>query len=347
MFIETPISTRPTFRAAPDDEVDAQIRLLCRHHRMQGELRPHLLRYLVRIQREGRYAGQPRPIGKQILTEFYEYAINEFRIKRPRDPDVTGKKLVGELSNALDDYYDSGPGVNDRIIVRISGGRGFGYEPSVEIRAETRAETVTVRSSGTDVVSVTPEWDQARFDELIRRVERNSDEESDLWIVTTFFINYDAFRKTITECLTRTGGGLRIRIIVMNPANHALITAKFRIRADKWKPEKVVPALQEQIEWLVGLRQPAGRRTGTVEVKVSDLVPSGMVAHTRLWGIIGVMPATEPYLNGPMIEVSDPESAVWRQIDEDWQARWQDAAQPQPGLHYGVGGMTNAAAAGS
>ena len=125
-------------REASHEEVDAQIGVLCKHPLLQGDLRPHLLRFLVRIKREGRYDGHPRPIGKQILAEFYEHAVNEFRIARPKDPDLTGKKLVADLAGALEKYYDShrGPGAGDRIVIRIAAGRGPGYEPSIEARPE-------------------------------------------------------------------------------------------------------------------------------------------------------------------------------------------------------------------
>jgi len=122
--------------------IEAQVEKLCRHELLQGEKRGELLKYLVRIQREGRYEHpysdqKPSPTGKRILFEFYKHwARNNGERDQwptPEDSEEAGKKLIGELAEALDRYYKF---VDDTLIVRISRGRGEGYEPDYSWRAE-------------------------------------------------------------------------------------------------------------------------------------------------------------------------------------------------------------------
>jgi len=141
-FQMPPPGNRP--RKPGKSAVDAQIAKLSRHELFQGEKRADLLNFLVRIQREGRYEHpfnehKPAATGKRILFEFYkEWARDNGERdewQTPDDSEERGKKLIGELAKALEEYYEKNKG--DAVIVRIKRGRGEGYEPEITWRPES------------------------------------------------------------------------------------------------------------------------------------------------------------------------------------------------------------------
>ena len=117
-------------------QTDAQVEKLCTHELLEGEKRGDLLRYLVQAQREGRYEkpvgpDSPKPTGKQILLEFYKWWNRKNGEKPPENlnaAEESGKRLVGELADALEEYYAS---VDDPLIIKIQRGRRDGYEPEI------------------------------------------------------------------------------------------------------------------------------------------------------------------------------------------------------------------------
>jgi len=134
----------PTTSVLPtNEEIDAQIDLLCDHPSMEGEKRGELLRFLIRIEREQRYVPpfhdrRLPPTGKQIMFEFYE----KWNLDRGRklegdadDTEVEGRRLVGELASVLEKYFQA---TTDRVVVEIGRGRNNGYRPLVAFRGDLR-----------------------------------------------------------------------------------------------------------------------------------------------------------------------------------------------------------------
>ena len=114
---------------------------------------------------------------------------------------------------------------------------------------------------------------------------------------------------------------MRIKILFLNPTNSQLIHAgRFGLRVDAYTPDRAMVDLRNQIGWLKALPNEARMENpeckGTLQVHVSDIMPSGFVVHTRTWAVIGLMPARESYVEGPLIEVhpdssTGPGEAFW------------------------------------
>jgi hypothetical protein len=125
---------------------------------------------------------------------------------------------------------------------------------------------------------------------------------------------------------------VRIKILMLNPENEALVKARHSLRKDK-SMERALRELKEQIEEIEKLAHayPAsGERGGTVELGLSDMMPCGFVVHTKHAALLGIFPAHDSYVAGPMLEIrSDTET--WRTLYTDWKERWQDAKQTSRG----------------
>ena len=118
------------------EEILAQADHVCSH--LEGDLRPHLLRFLVTKKLEGRFNppfsnDRPQPTGRMIVFEFYvERARIEGRVppKLPDYEDDKGKRLIRGLIDAVSAYYGAdGPEDKGSILIQIPGGRGRAYEP--------------------------------------------------------------------------------------------------------------------------------------------------------------------------------------------------------------------------
>jgi hypothetical protein len=106
---------------------------------LEGELRPHLLRFLVTKKLEGRFdppfpKDEGQPTGRTIIFEFY---VDRARIEGLRPPELAtyddgrGKRLISGLIDAIDEFYNSARGPKDKgpILIGIPSGRGKAYEP--------------------------------------------------------------------------------------------------------------------------------------------------------------------------------------------------------------------------
>jgi hypothetical protein len=132
-------------------EIDDQVQKLCADEQVRGEKRGDLLQYLVRIQREGRYAApftldKPRPTGQRILFEFYRYRAQEDGEQYiPQHEDETihkGKKLTKELVHALVKHYKKS---KDRVVIKIRTSRGFACAPEFKYKPRSTAKIAPAR----------------------------------------------------------------------------------------------------------------------------------------------------------------------------------------------------------
>lgn len=166
--------------------------------------------------------------------------------------------------------------------------------------------------------------------ELLGKVERGTHkEEEDLRIVTTGF-NSGVSELDLEGLLRRN---VRVRIVMMNPQNGALIDARYSLRKDRTK-ERAVRELNEQIMEIQKLASQfppvvSPEPKGTLELKLSDTMPCGFLVHSKNWALLGMFLAHDSYVAGPMLQIrSDTE--LWKKLRLDWDARWATAKLPAP-----------------
>lgn len=176
------------------------------------------------------------------------------------------------------------------------------------------------------------EWDQRVFFEVIREVETDEpgeEREGDLKIVTSLF--HDVMDLRLHKLLLR---GHHIKILMMDPENRSLIQARYsRHRKDfgRSPAERALRNLTRQIVQLTTQLPQAARDerpecTGTIEVRLSNIMPCGFLVLTRRRALLGAMLAHRSYIEGgPMTEISRDNSTLWELLNGDWQARWEDA----------------------
>lgn len=71
------------------------------------------------------------------------------------------------------------------------------------------------------------------------------------------------------------------KILLMNPENDALIRSRFEVRKDGNAPDEARRKLKEQIRILTGLLGKLKDCIGSMDVKVSDLMPRGCVMQSK------------------------------------------------------------------
>jgi len=171
------------------------------------------------------------------------------------------------------------------------------------------------------------EWNKLRFHELMGELKRGPEEGEDLRIVTTGIsptLDILDFRGLLRK-------GLRIKILFLNPANKDLCEARYGLRTDK-TPERCTRELQDQIGDIhaIARQYASGDRTkneGSLEYGLSDAMPCGFVIHTTRWALLGIFLAHTSYSDGPMFEIRS-ETVAWKQLHDDWKARWEAARKP-------------------
>jgi DNA-binding winged helix-turn-helix (wHTH) protein len=208
------------------------------------------------------------------------------------------------LRKALDDD------ASDPKFIETVRGRGFRF--LVEIREEVLdpdAEGASVR--------IHEKWDHERFLRFLNETRRGDgpDEEGDLRILSTAFSS--GVPDVFTDLLEKN---VRIKILF---TNEALMRARNKVRK-KFPPEKALKTLREQLHTLETMKEDSSR--GTLEVRETDVMPCGFVAHGAHGALLGVFLATESYVRGPMIE-ADPDSKLWEILRTDWHELWTDAGR--------------------
>ena len=115
---------------------------------MQGDLRLSALRWLIEFKLSDGYDRKKNgtlSAKKDIFPAFYKDVKNfDASLVQGKPEDVQdalegrGKKLFGDLADALDAYY-GGPGASDPIKIELKRGHGGLYEPLIERRATARS----------------------------------------------------------------------------------------------------------------------------------------------------------------------------------------------------------------
>ena len=168
-------------------------------------------------------------------------------------------------------------------------------------------------------------WSRPRFYELLESARRGpEDEREDLRIVTTGF-NQGVSELDLNGLLRRH---VRVKILMMNPENEALIDSRYSLREDKPKP-RALRELKEQIaeiERLAKIYPPAKppQRKGSLELRLSDIMPAGFMVHGKEWALLGIFLANDTYAAGPMLEIR-ADTELWERLRADWDARWKAA----------------------
>jgi hypothetical protein len=207
------------------------------------------------------------------------------------------------------------------------------YHPDVstEVNAQTlltslRPNELRINELDVGGATVIQKWDQGRFNKFLGEVKRGPEgpgleEEADLRIVTTAFINWEDTRSNLQELIAK---GIRIKVLFMDPDKPDLVHARFGIRKDGYTPTKAEQEIREQIGWLTKLPDQNG--TGTLEVHVSDIMPSAFTALSRNGIVLGLMPAEDSFVEGPMIE-APCKTRSWERYDAEWKGRWEKSTK--------------------
>lgn len=180
------------------------------------------------------------------------------------------------------------------------------------------------RDGDLDDVQAFTSWRPEHFYKLLSQVDRGSDvENEDLRISTT------AFNSSVSEMgLKRLlRNDVRISILMIDPRNEILFEARHGLRKDK-SIRRLKRELHEQIAEIKDLVEQYPRKDpheprGSIELRFSNRMPCGLVAHSRNWALLGIFPAHDSYLAGPMLEISSG-SELWQELAKDWHARWTD-----------------------
>ena len=173
-------------------------------------------------------------------------------------------------------------------------------------------------------VSIQEKWEQKNLYALLNRTEScadaNSKADGDLRILTTFFIDYFGLREDVLIPLQKKG--VKIKMLLTNPDNPALLRSRFGLRQDGLGFERAQGDLLSDLRSLSAF--------SNIELRVSDSMPCGFVAHSKEWAVMGIMPAHASYVVGPMIEACS-NSRLWTMLEEDWNTRWKAAKAYQLG----------------
>jgi DNA-binding winged helix-turn-helix (wHTH) protein len=254
------------------------------------------------------------------------------------DPNGGGSvdKHISMLRKAL---KDNDPNHSDKPARFIETYRGTGYKFLCEPKMIPRPSDGASQGSEafTSASRLYSEWDQRLFFDLLDEVEsagpRDGEDQGDLRILSSLF--HDVMDLQLHKLLLKDR---HIKIVVMNPANRALIRSRYKLRQDFELPgmlpeRKALKDLRQQIAQLTALPRKvrAEKRDcrGTIEVRVSDLMPCGFLILTRNRALLGAMLADRSYVEGgPMIDVKPQDSTLWEMLNADWRARWEDAKRP-------------------
>ena len=131
----------------------------------------------------GEVSGHHSPAGKSIILEYYAHRREEIGEFGQCDDlaaiEAAGKKLIGGLADALEEYYRREATSEDRIEIRISRGKGFAYEPQVTFRNSAPSHTLPIApglgQDGGAGLTIAPTWDREYLHAIIRRCDSDTE----------------------------------------------------------------------------------------------------------------------------------------------------------------------------
>ncbi len=157
-------------------------------------------------------------------------------------------------------------------------------------------------------------WSNSRFFDLLSKVRRNDEDQEDLRVATTGFLSLQDL--SFDELLRNH---VRIRIVMMDPKNTALLKARCDLRQDGTTAADARIDFNNQIRQLNRLTDRYSK--DALEVRLSNAMPSGFLVHSRNWALLGIFLAQGSYVIGPMIE-APAETSLWQTLYDDWKLRW-------------------------
>lgn len=291
-----------------DDRLEEQLK------RFEGYLTSRqigVLRGLLHAKASGKFRAG---VGKEnILGPIFE----EAHLGAIKDPRRSGDAMALRISRNLEQFYIKNPTERGPAQIRLEG-----LCPDVKFFSAPSEEVA--HGSGGNIHQDSRRWDRLyRLLEEVQRPERAKKGEEDVRLITTFLIDRLQIEEPLKVLLRK---GVIIKVIMMNPGNHDLMFARFGIRDDGKTPPVAVQEAVEHIEWLRNLtkeitKEDRLRCPGKVILHLSNIMPTGLMVHTRDSVVFGFMPARGSYVRGPMIEAGC-DSALWKMCLSDWKRRW-------------------------
>ncbi len=163
------------------------------------------------------------------------------------------------------------------------------------------------------------QWSNRHYHQMLESVEVGDDSE-DIRITNMAFMAIGDLG--LEELLQR---GVRIRILLTNPTNKALVEGRASLREDK-PPEVYKQLILDNMKDLDTIAKIG--YAGQIEYRLSDIMPSSYLTHTKQWAIMGLFLAHTAYFNGPMIEVPSG-SRLYSVLRDEWQRSWEIGEEPK------------------
>jgi hypothetical protein len=191
-------------------------------------------------------------------------------------------------------------------------------------------------SSSENEYGILRKWDGGKwFSRIIQeslklQLEKNSAGGTDgpsehIRILTTAFSRRVKDRSDHIHGLTSLlDAGVRVSVLLINPAKSELMEARHGLRADYPKKrfasalEWAIAHANEQIEWLADL---ISEHPDLLEGRLTDYMPPAFVIRNSARALIGFFVAFGSFADVPLLEIT-PDSSLWQGLERDWEVRW-------------------------
>ena len=216
----------------------------------------------------------------------------------------TGQNVVhhiGKLRRALGDDKS-----NPRYILTLPEEQGYQFIAEVS------------KTGDIGFLEGLSKWSIRHYHEMLETVEPGDGPE-DIRIVNMAF---DSVSELGLENLLLRG--LRIRIVLTNPDHAPLLMAATLIRKGSISSEEQKNLIEDNIRQFGRLAN--SRYPGTLEWRVSDVMPIGFLTHTSKWAILGLPLARTTYHGGSMLEIPGG-TPMWNVLQEEWFYRWHNPSE--------------------
>ena len=112
----------------------------------------------------------------------------------------------------------------------------------------------------------------------------------------------------------------------MDPDCHGLVNGHFRLRRYPGSVDQIRHKIKDQLS--IFKKMQSENLPGLLQVQVSDVMPCGLFIQGESeedgrWMIVGLMPATEAYTEGPMIIVRPSDKRSWEFFEKNWLETWR------------------------